>query len=357
MKRTVLALPFALALAACVEAPETGVEEAAVKTVSGDPCPVLGCSNNSAFLGPTEFHELSEVPTDANREGFHLRGMVKNGVTWSVDVTGTVLTGYRFTFVGGLLVYQQLAGANLKDAELIVENDDGRSYLIRIVNASTVQKLWQPAGTTAAVNTYELKWKQVGGASTDYVPVCKNPPNRELEDGPLQTLTEAILFTGDRYDTDKLTVTAINPTEAGRWFNIGCAGSVLAKLALNRHTYATMSSDVTTSRAQRQAMLKMYTSDICGTGDALTVSGTPLRWWSKTGLQNKAIVTYSREALWNDGGAICLDVHRLHGTPEGDSMYKQIEAACETVGRRVPAPCADPPSVWDFRTESQAPLL
>ncbi|MBK7075080.1 MAG: hypothetical protein IPH44_22545 [Myxococcales bacterium] len=176
MKRTVLALPIALALAACVDADpqELGVAEGAVKTSNGDPCPMLGCSNNSAFLGPTEFHELSEVSTDANHEGFHLRGMIKNNVSWNVDVTGTVLIGYRWTIVGGLLLYQQLAGSNLVNAELIVDNDDGRSYRIRIMSATTQQQFWQAPLTT--VNTYELKWRQMAPVTSDYVPVCKNPP-------------------------------------------------------------------------------------------------------------------------------------------------------------------------------------
>jgi hypothetical protein len=175
---------------------------------------MLGCSNNSAFLGPTSFYELSEVSARREPRGFHLRGMIKNNVSWNVDVTGTVLIGYRWTIVGGLLLYQQLAGSNLVNAELIVDNDDGRSYRIRIMSATTQQQFWQAPLTT--VNTYELKWRQMAPVTSDYVPVCKNPPNRELEDGALQTLTESILFTGDRYDTDTLTITATNrPRPAG----------------------------------------------------------------------------------------------------------------------------------------------
>jgi hypothetical protein len=352
MKRTVAALPLALALAACVDSPEVGQDESAVVAGDGEACPKLGCSSNSAYLGPTEFHELEETGFYPNAEGLYLKGLTKNGITWRPDVTGTVLTGHRWVWVGGLLVHQTLSGANLVNAELVVRNAAGTlEYRIRIINASQNQQFWQAPMTY--VNTYELKWKQVVPAAPgDFVPVCQNPPNPETEDGPIQNTIESILFAGDRYDTDTLTVTASTPAEATTWFNIGCAGTVLAKLALNRHTDATKSAQVTTTRAQRQAMLKMYTSDVCGSGDALTVSGTPLRWWSATGLTSKVIPTTSREALWTDNGAICLDTHRLSGT--ADDMTKQIEDVCKRAERPVPPPCVNATGPWHFRTESQA---
>ena len=351
MKRTVVALPLALALAACVDSPEIGQDESPVKNGNGDECPKLGCSSNLAYLGPTEFHELEETGTYPNAEGLYLRGLVKNGLTYRPDVTGTVLTASRWALVGGLWTYQTLSGASLVNAELVVKNAAGTvEYRIRIMKTSTNQQFWQPP--IAPVNTYELKWRQAMPATTDYRPVCKNPPNREGDSGDWQNVLEAILFTGDRYDTTRLIVTAATPADATTWFNIGCAGTVLAKLALNRHTDATKSAQVTSSRSQRQAMLKMYTSDVCNSGDALTVSGTPLRWWSAGGLTSKAIPLNSKEALWTDDGALCLDTHRLDGTP--DDMTDQIEDACRRVNREVPPRCADITGSWDFRSESQA---
>lgn len=347
MKRTVLALPFALALAACVDAPETGVDEAAVVNGDGEACPKLGCSSNSAFLGPTEFHELEETGTYESN-GLYLRGLVKNGVTYRPDVTGTVLVGWRFTFVGGLLMVQQISGSALVGAELVVKNADGSvEYRIRIASASTSQRYWQ-APTEATINTYELNWQQVKPMTTDFVPVCTNPPNAEVEDGSIANRYEAILFAGDRYDTRTLTVTASTPAEAGNWFNIACAGNVMAKLALNRHTSATASSQVTTTKSQRQAMLKMYTGDFCGTGSAFTVSGTPIRWWSNTGLTSKPIPLVSKEAFWDEDGALCLDVYRLHGAKGGAALEDQLKAACTL------SACTSAPTGWYLRTESQA---
>ncbi|MBL8623075.1 MAG: hypothetical protein JNK64_17295 [Myxococcales bacterium] len=259
------------------------------------------------------------------------------------------MTASRWALVGGFWIYQTLSGANLVNSELVVKNATGSlEYRIRIANASTIQKFWQAPITT--VNTYELQWRLA--TSTYYTPVCKNPPNRLDDTGNWNNILEAILFTGDRYDTDTLTVTASTPAEATTWFNIGCAGTVLAKLALNRHTDATKSAQVTTTRDQRQAMLKMYTSDVCNSGDALTVTGTPLRWWSATGLTSKAIAVYSNEARWTADGALCLDTHRLDGTP--DDRTAQIADACQRANRPVPPPCADVTTSWDFRTESQA---
>lgn len=352
MKRTVLVLPFALALAACVDVPDLGRDEGAVKDGDGEACPKLGCSSNSAYLGAIEFHELEESGLIPNREGLYLKALKKNGVNYRPNVTGTVLTGWRFAFVGGQLVYQTISGANLVNAELIVRNADGTTeYHIRITNASTNQHFWQ-APTSATVNTYELDWQRVLPTTSDFTPVCTNPPNPEVEDGDIANRYEAILFAGDRYDTSTLTITASTATEAGNWFNIACAGNVMSKLALNRHTDATKSPQVTTTRAQRQAMLKMYTSDVCNTGDALTVNGTPLYWTSATHLTNKWIPNTTREALWTSDGALCLDTHRLDGTP--DDMTEQIKAACDRAHRPVPPPCTGDWSTWDFASESQA---
>jgi hypothetical protein len=279
MNRTILALALAAATSgACTDEQTLGTDESLVFNGNGDECPKLGCSSNSAYLGPTEFHELEETGTYANAEGLYLKGLVKNGLTYRPNVTGTELTASRWALVGGFWIYQTLSGANLVNSELVVKNATGSlEYRIRIANASTIQKFWQAPITT--VNTYELQWRLA--TSTYYTPVCKNPPNRSDDTGNWNNILEAILFTGDRYDTDTLTVTASTPAEATTWFNIGCAGTVLAKLALNRHTDATKSAQVTTTRNQRQAMLKMYTSDVCNSGDALTVTGTPLRWWER----------------------------------------------------------------------------
>ncbi|MBK7076454.1 MAG: hypothetical protein IPH44_29600 [Myxococcales bacterium] len=358
MTRHILALAMALAAAGCVEDPTLGTDQSLVKNGNGDECPKLGCSSNSAYLGPTEFHELEETGTYANDEGFRITSFTKTvgsvTTTYRPDVSGTTLVGKRYSIlIHGW--YTALSGPDLVGAVFNVERTvDGlvtARYQIRITAASTAQEYWQPPA--GLLNTYELQWRMVYPSSTHLVPVCNNPPNRLDGEGTWwRKTTEAVLFTGDRYNSDSLTVTAGDPASSGDWFNIGCSGTVLAKLALNRHTYATQSSTAPTTIAQRQAMLKMYTSDVCNTGDALTVVGTPLRWNSTTGLASPPIAVNSYEARWTAAGAICLDTHRTNGT--ANDMDVQIAEACAVAGKAVPPPCAGAPTSYYLRTTSPA---
>ncbi len=314
-----LALSSLVAVPACVAEPDTSSETSEVNGGNGDPCPKTGCGTNSPFLGPTEFHEFEETGSSANAQGLRLVGMVKNGTSYLPDVTGTVLVG-RFWGIA-VLTNQDLVGA-----ELLVANDrGGDGFRIKIVRVSHAQTYWQGAPDT--LETYELLWRTDHQGAATYQPVCNNPPDRRDPDGTLWNVTaEAILFTGDRYDTRTLEVTATTPAQAGSWFNIGCSGNVMSKLVLNRHTAASQLAASPTTRAQRQAMLKMYTSDVCGTGQAFTKQGTALRWTSAQGWMNTAPAYPNSEARWNENGALCLDTHRLHGS--ADDMTSQILTAC-----------------------------
>jgi hypothetical protein len=350
MKRTALILPLAsLTLAtACMTEDDLGTEALPVIGGDGEECPKWGCSSNSAFIGPTEFHELDETGVTPNAEGFRITSFTKNGVSYRLDVTGTTMVGKQFLWGWGWIT--TLSGQNLVGAEMAVDGNNGEKYIITVYNASTVQDLWQ--GPAGLVNTYELRWRQVFPSVTHYVPVCKDPPNRiDGEGKEWKSIYEAIVFTGDRYDADHLTVTQTTPAGSGPWFNIGCAGTVLAKLALNRHTDATQVPGAATTWAQRQTMLKMYTSDVCGTGDAFTKSGTPIRWWSTAGWSSPAIPLNSIEARWDAYGATCLDTHRLHGT--FDEMDAQIFSTC-SLNRISLLPCTRSSDPYYLRTSSQA---
>ncbi|HVV84756.1 MAG TPA: ADYC domain-containing protein [Kofleriaceae bacterium] len=334
-------------LPACVDDSQLGTTGLEVHGGDGEECPKLGCGTNSAHLGPTEFHELDETGVNANAEGFRLASFTKNGVAYRLDVTGTTLTGKHM--LAGQWV-TALSGQDLVGADLTINGANGFVYDIRVSSVSTKQPYWQ--GPAGMVNTYELIWKRIYPGTTDWIHVCNDPPNREDDEGKEWAgVTEAILFNGDRYDTSTLSVTATGVRSTGPWFNIGCSGTVLAKLALNRHTDATATPSIPTTRAQRQAMLKMYTSDVCGTGQAFTKTGTPLRWWTTTGLASMAIPYSSMEARWDENGAQCLTVHRLHGT--FDDMDSQIADACAAAGK-VLLPCGAFPPPYYLRTVSQA---
>ncbi len=333
-----------LAASGCVdEASTLGRAAPAVMDGNGDPCPKLGCGSNSANVGPAEFHELDETRAEANAEGFRIVKFEKSGQDYNLDVTGTTLRGWRQ--MGSSIV--QIAGSSLVNAKIIVEGPPANTKYDITITGVTSQQMWQ--APFSSIETYELRWVPSGTATTVGRPVCSNPPNIKEGDGSQWASNiEAIFFTGDRYDTDKLTVASIG---ASRWFNIACAGTVMAKLALNRHTTATETSAFPTTQGERQAMLKMYTSDVCGTGDALTVTGTPLAWKASNGMAGPPIGTASYEARWNKDGATCLDTHRLHGS--ADDMDTQIEAVCTEARRRLPR-CSTDSTPSYLRTVSPA---
>lgn len=185
-------------------------------------------------------------------------------------------------------------------------------YEIQVVATGTTY-FW--AGTREPVATYVLTY------TTDAQPVPQ----------PLCTVgaNEAILFGGDRYDAGTKTVTATGAAAAG-WLNIACAGTALAKLHLTRHTEA--SQETATTAAERQAMLKMFTGDVCGDGTSFTVPGQPLLWADAKGLTSFTAAPASVEAVWSDRGAVCLDQFRLPEVAAAIAAHCKLPPPCSSVG-------------------------
>ena len=321
-------------VAACVDGPDIGTDVAAL--FNDDGCPKSGCSSNSPFLGPLEFHELHEGGRP-NLEGLSISSFTTaNGNVYIPDVTGTVLTAKKKI---GLNFWITISGQNLVGSTFHVSGDGGVQYEITITKVTNTQVYWQAPYTT--LETYELMWRQTG-TTLARINVCSNPPDR-LDDGGREwaNVNEAILFTGDRYDTTTLEVTETTPAGSGGWFNIGCAGNVMAKLVLNRHAHASQLTASPTTRAQRQTMLKMYTSDVCGSGRAFTVQGTPLRWWAANGWSSLPGSYPYHEAVWDEDGVVCLNMHRLHFTsPPYDEIFDECGTipACTSYGLSMNGP-------------------
>jgi hypothetical protein len=266
-------------------------------------------------MGPYHIDELDTAGT-VNGDGFRIVRMEKDGVGYQPVVEADRLKGYAY--IGGAL----LEHTALENAEIRLEYTDTTGVLrdaqIRIVHvspqATSAVKFW--IGPADRIETYKLEYTGVDMPPNEYHAVCNNPPAlRDGEGNDWLSPFEAILFTGDRYDRDSKTVVASSYATAGTWFNVACAGSATAKLHLNRHTTAGTTTGYTTTWPQRQAMLKMYTGDFCGTGTAYTVAGTKLFWSNSKGWSSPYGVgnQNSYESLWSSAGAICLDTHRLHG--------------------------------------------
>lgn len=305
-KIAAVTVAFAALVTGCVTDPaELGSEE---QEAGG--CPNWVCGENSPIIDVWEFHELDEAGAP-NLQNMRIIRMVKGSDVYTVDVTGARLRGLP-TVPG----QPSLWGANLAGANIELMTPGGR-YDIQIKHVSSNTQYW--TGNPNTVESYELAWVKIGG-STQPRNVCPRPPRSRLDPagGLYGNTVEAFVFTGDRYDSATRTVTAASYAQAGTFFNIGCVGSSIAKLLLMRHATASSDSTHFTSAAQRQALLKMYTSDICPAGGAFTVAGTPLhyenppKWFALTGFEA------SLEGFWGPNGAVCLENHRLSPTYDVD---------------------------------------
>lgn len=329
----------ALFAAACVEMEdESDALDLGTEAQELGGCSAWGCNTNSPLIEAWDFHELEETGLP-NSQGIRLLGLVQGGNVYDVDVVGARIIGRSS---GG-----DLTGTSLINSYMVV-NTPGGLYRIIIKNVSTTVKYW--VGSPTLIETYDLVYTK-HLAPADPRPLCKNTPSRLDPEGQfwLKPL-EAIVFTGDRYKETTMEVTAAGYREAGTWFNIGCAGSALAKLHLTRHTTAGSDSTHQSNGLRRQAMLKMYVADVCGNGFSSTKQGTPLVWENTGGWDTLPNPVAAHEGIWGPNGMLCLETHRLENDPSWGvpgGIQDQIEAAC---GGSLPQPCTvlfpGFPNVW-----------
>ena len=312
-----------LALSACVAEPDESTTE---HGITG--CPKWGCGENSPVMGPYGFHELN-VDGLANAE--HVRI-----INFQI---GAKIYKPRINNGSDLVVYDPVTNASISGSGLTggwfniaTPREVWKIFITKVNQKNTSNvKFW--LGPPSQIETYELSYSGPSGVGR----LCANPPNRDSGEGGKiwEAPLEAIFYTGDRYDVDAKTVTASTYASTAGWFNIACAGSALAKLHLNRHTTAGTTFNFATSASQRQAMLKMYVSDICGTGDTFTQKGVPLHWQNTGGWSLLNGFEFAFEARWTANGAACLDTHRL-----GDLYMKPGDPeSIPSVCGQVPPPC------------------
>jgi len=250
------------------------------------------------------FHELN-LHGIANTAGFAVTGVRKGTIPYDLRVSGSTVTAHARVGTG-----PRLSGAALVGLVIDLRDAGGDRYALRFAAAGTTA-YW--AGSPDLVTTYSLTYTSAAQAVAQ--PLCTAAVN------------EAILFAGDRYDAARKTVMATGAATRG-WVNVACAGTALAKLFLVRHTGA--SQEVRTERAERQAMLKMFTADVCGDGTSFTVHGQPLFWADAKGITRFPDTPRSLEAVWNEHGAVCME------QPRRPELAHEITAHCGPLPRCTP---------------------
>lgn len=341
--------------AGCAAAPD-GDEPipvtAVLSSAIGDDCDEFMCGTNSPEIAEFGFWDLHlpaslAIPGDHNNVGLQLRRFVKANQSFVPSVEYG-----RLIARNGLI---ELTGTQLIGGALVVTRGT-RLFRVHIVDVGTVASWAQHPGPSLLVTleSYQLEWAElIDGGFGHYRNVCRNPPDRDSPDlGTMigNTRFHTLLFEGDRIDAAGKRVTGVD----NRWFNLGCAGSALAKLALTGHTQASANATTfTTTLLERQAMLKLLTADYCGDGTPFTVGGQPLNWRDAQGTMKLAALQTNPpsplvlEARWDAAGPACLNQPRVdvHWTQLGEdtfgndlTVYDQAKAHCPGA---FPPPCSN----------------
>ncbi len=265
-----------------------------------------------------------------------------------------------------------LVGARFQLEQRTTRPPNRKRFIVQIAARGTVDAV---GGQDGSFPTYDLVSHAVvapGAPASVGQHLCE--PGRWGH--PLESPTRhALLVQGETYRRD-----ATVHHRGARWFNVGCAGSALAKMRLhgldpmkNRPSGSTTTpvpGDSTTE--MRQATLKMLTAKYCN-ANSWTKDGTPIYWLGEgegsllprpvwPGADRSGPV----ESRWGGNGALCISHLRLWSL--GSECAKSSEA--ELVARiqrtcGIPAcdettPCLAPASpegatVWRTCTVDHVP--
>jgi hypothetical protein len=323
-------LVLATSVAGCVQQPMAVPSSAAVVTN----CPVWGCPNNAASMGERlVFHEVDSCGREVNDAGIKMLGFRLEGIDMRVQVLGDELfaidtsTATRFSggqLVGGILKLQSTATGEYFDVAI---SDVGQTAF------------W--VDPSRPVPTYTFKYR-LGqrppqypelGDREGFTELCAgqnlDPESQQMPDHQL-----ALVFGHDRYDARAKTV-ALTGGEC--WINIACAGSAVAKMHLLRHTEAGSDAKHTTDVAQRQAMLKTITDDICGTGRTFTQDGEDVYYEDVRAWHPLPAKLGRVEAVWDQNGAVCLDEPRRAREDPDVRLHIASECSSRWGNRKLPS--------------------
>lgn len=305
-------------------------------------CDTWICGSNSPVLGGFRFHELN-IAGLLNDEDFSVMSFSKGSTSYQLTVERGRIMGRS----GALLIH----GSGLVGAQLRVRRG-AKVFAIRISGVQVMQSYARMSGTTRPIETYLLDAAEyINGQLGDFRNLCSNVPSPYNDDLLGMTNTHALVFEGDRISRTSKT---IDPVADTSWFNIGCAGHALAKMALNAQTEVAHATwGFNTSILERQTFLKMVTGDYCGTGKAFTVAGQPLQWMDWRGYTQYVTspVNLEIEARWTPNGATCLGTPRVDANPTvlGDFIFNGNVMGAIAAECAVPPPCAGGPTFFDSK--------
>ena len=283
------------------------------------------CGQNGATVGGTDVNEMALDPNE--------------GATATVAFVTTPAGERELVVRGDVLYARDHVGTKVVDTPLeplavISVYLDGQVGLIELEIAQVSQiEHWVAPDSKATATGYHFKEVLPNNGRRDVCPDLES----DSHDDPDDLLPRQMFaFTGDRYDwlTGEVTVGA----ETNGWITLACKGSVPAKLHLARHTTASSNQWFDSHIRDRQAFVYLLRADYCGIGEPNTVNGKPLRYLDKggwfEGFYRFEDEVEAFEALWDETGAICLDLPRH--VPLEDILCDGVPIpSCDAEGPRI----------------------
>jgi hypothetical protein len=316
---------------------ELGTTESAI---TGE-CPDIHCGTNSPIIEGLGFHELN-IDHLQNLQGLSI-------VT--VDPPSGYTGHFEIRVVDGEIKLDQgaltLGGHDVQGATIELSSaSTGHRIMLQIAEVKDVSS-WAtlPTGSGTPIRPAMIAYvfSYVGPDGHD-AKLCVPDASYTQADALWLDRYDAVLFEGERiYPSSRL----IDPVLNSHWFNIGCAGSALSKMALNGHTQAAQSFGFRTTILERQAILKMFSADYCGRGTPFTVPGQPLEWkddHNTLAYLHTPTSVLQLESRWNQDGAVCMNTPRLKAHPPTGSGSVDFGAAilAECIARHHSLPsCSD----------------
>ena len=225
-----------------------------------------------------------------------------------------------------------IMGVDMRGSKIVVEDTRDGSLTDVYFHEARLVETWTERRSIVA--QYVFAYRNVNG---DFVSVCSEASDLSDE------AAWSVLLTRERYSVDDR---AIVQEDADGIFNIACQGSALYKMKMAGYE-PDLPTDAPsyTVADQRQAAIKMFTADYCGTGQSFTEDGIPLQWSNSTGSsRNTTNPVGEIEAYWDAGGALCLDTPRL-----GTDTLDAIRNECASAGKTLPS-CTDFDGAYEWVT-------
>jgi hypothetical protein len=287
------------ALAGCVDAPHLAVESQEAQLY----CDEYLCTGNGTTVIGLPFGELHEGNVAVS--GFKiLQTLAPDGDAAWFEITGPwprILTDDGW----------------LSGAQMI-----GTKFLLETPHAFPNNQLWLEIMDYEQIPYFDgLPGPRIAGFDIRYTyqdpaqwpnpTVAANLCPQEAVDEQGIASTLVMMSQGDRFSDDASIIATGD--EVGGYFNISCAGSVIAKLVRIRHAVAAHDGTHKTKLDQRKAALRMFTAKYCKEGPLYTMTDQPLTWedyapWTKP-------IASTPEAIWTADGAHCL-VKPRYADPE-----------------------------------------